>query len=901
MSRISVAEQATKAGERINVVIMASAGTGKTHQLSNRYLKLLLDGESPERILATTFTRKAAGEIFDRVVERLVQACLNDESRIDLGQDLHTPELTRERCLSVLAQLSRQLHRTRVDTLDAFFAEVARCFALEMQLPSAWRIVEEGENERIKARAVDRLLDETEIQAAQQMVHWIVGTTSSRYVATTLLKEIDAAHELFIESQEVGEKAWNFLKVSPEPTPLALAAAMDYLESLRTSYSSFIAGIDPVLRELREGRWKHAMGLALLKNAVPGGKYRNKDIPPELLDATATLRNFTVTHLRNGIAYRTSAAYKLVRSFHEHYWDLKRELVRFDLKMSRTALATLEYSGQSQRLAYRLDGWIDHLLLDEFQDTSPMQWLVIKGLATRIAEHNGSERTLFCVGDVKQAIYGFRGGTSSILQALASGNELPNLQLENLNVSYRSDQCVIELVNETFPKLHRHDNLGDALRRQTCLWQAEFPQHETVHEQPGYACLQTSAEITEEEKAAGLSQQQVTLREAARLVAALHRQTPQLSCVVLVQTNKAVALVIDELLRLEVNASAEGGNPLTDSAAVRVMLSALDLAEHPADTAAAFHVAHSSLGVQIGIPDDKYQDRELLVDVAERTRRALLTRGYGDLMAEWANALRSDCTRREWYRVQQFLDLAYGYGDGVTTRPIDFVKHIESLKKADPTASNVQVMTVHQSKGLGFDRVVVTELDGTENHPPSFSYDRDPVSHKTAHVLRYVGENERLALPSDVARILTADDLRRAEDTLCDLYVALTRAKHELRLVVSPSGHELAGKLKMPKSSAGLLRSALTETGAAPATTVLCAFGEPDWHKQPEFPDAKSQKQPRRPQLNFLPSGNTLHTEAPSKHRSDRLPGIVFKQAFDFERARSDAVRYVDARLVRGD
>ncbi len=122
-----------------NRIIRASAGTGKTFQLSNSFLQLLFGGAESDSILATTFTRKAAGEILDRVFARLADAALDDAKLAALSQQLALPLLDAAQCRRALAEMVRRLHRLRVGTLDSFFIEIARCFCLELGLPPGWR------------------------------------------------------------------------------------------------------------------------------------------------------------------------------------------------------------------------------------------------------------------------------------------------------------------------------------------------------------------------------------------------------------------------------------------------------------------------------------------------------------------------------------------------------------------------------------------------------------------------------------------------------------------------------------------------------------------------------------------------------------------------------------------
>ena len=152
-------------------LIRASAGTGKTYALTNRYLRLLQAGQHPDEILASTFTRKAAGEILGRVLLRLAQAATDDAKLAELQIALSHKSLTRRECLTLLARTTRQLHRLRIGTLDSFFAQLAGAFALEIGLPPGWRIAEEHEDAALRARAIEALLDNEDAGNLLTLVH----------------------------------------------------------------------------------------------------------------------------------------------------------------------------------------------------------------------------------------------------------------------------------------------------------------------------------------------------------------------------------------------------------------------------------------------------------------------------------------------------------------------------------------------------------------------------------------------------------------------------------------------------------------------------------------------------------------------------------------------------------
>ncbi|MFO0882902.1 MAG: UvrD-helicase domain-containing protein [Pirellulales bacterium] len=125
---------ATKSATLENLVIRASAGTGKTYRLTNRFLGLLARGVGCDQILATTFTRKAAGEIFDRVLQRLAIAASDGKRAKELAQAIEFESLDQAQALVMLRELTSRLHSLRIGTLDSYFIQIASSLALRTRV-----------------------------------------------------------------------------------------------------------------------------------------------------------------------------------------------------------------------------------------------------------------------------------------------------------------------------------------------------------------------------------------------------------------------------------------------------------------------------------------------------------------------------------------------------------------------------------------------------------------------------------------------------------------------------------------------------------------------------------------------------------------------------------------------
>lgn len=803
-----------------NIVISASAGTGKTYQLTNRFLKLLFEGVPPQRILATTFTRKAAGEILDRVLLRLALAATDAGKRSELATALKDPKLTRQRCLDLLVETLRQLHCLRIGTLDSFFSQIAGSFALELGLPLGWRIAEPLEDDALREQAVDAVLSRGKSQDLLALFHLLTKGDVNRSIVSLVL---GAAREMYDLFRETEGTAWNQLR-SPAGLPAdQFAIAMQALlqapipsgEQWKKAHAGDVAAAEA-------GNWKEFVGRGLPGKVLAREEtYYRKPIPQAVVAIYERLIDHAKSALVSQIARQTEATYELLSKFATEYEQLKdqRRAMRFDDITWRLA------RGLDRALvgpmAFRLDSGLSHLLLDEFQDTSLAQWRVLRPLAehvtTAAAAGSLESRSFFCVGDAKQAIYGWRGGLAEIFDALDVS--LTGLSKFELAKSYRSSQPVIDTVNAVFSRLTQHPNL-ERLAEPVRAWQDAFPKHTTDKvDLPGYVCLRVSPRPMDDQ-----DPNEVHYEFAAAEVARLAGQAPGRSVGVLVRTNDAVARMIYLLRKRNVPASEEGGNPLIDSPAVELLLSLLRIADHPGDTVARYHVARSPLGKLIGYED--HRDAVAAVDLSHALRGRLLENGYGATLFHFAGLLAPICDERDRSRLTQLVELSYQYQADSTLRADDFIALVETHRVADPSSAVIRVMTVHQAKGLEFDIVVLPEL-GTRltGQPRPFVAGRPQPAANIDVVCRYCDESVRELLPAKIQLLFDAATHQAVSESLCLLYVAMTRAVHALHMLVAPNDKEK----NLPKTYAGLLRAALTSGQPVSGGELPYSCGDANW------------------------------------------------------------------------
>ncbi|MFM9068435.1 MAG: UvrD-helicase domain-containing protein [Planctomycetota bacterium] len=827
-----------------NLVIRASAGSGKTFQLSNRFLDLVLRDQSVDSILATTFTRKAAGEIEDRVLLRLAEASLDSKKLKELAKFVAAPWLTEDSCLEYLEKVVRQFHRLRISTLDSFFIQIAQGLILEMGLAAGWRIIDDIEDQRLRELAIADLLAREDQADLNRLVNWLTKGKAQRSVAELIRDTVSKLYKVY---QEAPSAAWDRIPSRPRLTDeqldeLLAALAVSELPQHKAAVSSHAA----TLEKARAGLWEEVPSSGLAAKVAAGERlYQRKPISAELFQLYQQLLSHAAATVLDQVRTQTKATYELLDRFHGFYERLKRErkALRFEdvtrhvgaymAAADKNGMPTADVKLLQQRLAqltFRLDARLDHLLLDEFQDTSLSQWNVLRPLAMHATSHpdlvqskSSKEpetlRSFFCVGDGKQAIYGWRGGVADIFEAL--NKQLRGLQSEPLNTSYRSSPVVIEAVNRVFKNLGRHQGL-ERFQEVVEAWSERFPKHTTAKENyPGYVALEVGPDEQEGDNA--------FLKFVTQRIADLAAQAPDKTIGVLVSTNDQIAEIIFGLRALKVSASEEGGNPLTDSAAVQIIMSLLEIADHPGSTIARFHVAESSLGRALQVP--VISDGPGWSHLAAEVRQRLMHEGYGEVITSWALQLRSHCDAREWRRLQQLIAAAYRFQPTATLRTRDFIQVIEMRRVADPSDANVVVTTIHKSKGLQYDIVVLPQLDRSlTRQPDSFVVGRPDAISPIDLVCRYMSRDIQEILPPDLQAVFTAADASGITEGLCVLYVALTRAVHALHMIIEPKNNKTGD---LPKTFAALLRAALQDELAPLKPNMVCyESGDPNWPKK---------------------------------------------------------------------
>ena len=456
-------------------VITASAGSGKTHQLVNRYLHLAftLADRRLSRILTVTFTRKAAAEMQQRIIEEAARLLSEESSRRELEAALGTwfrgkaGVAIRETANHIL----RNSQSMRAVTMDSLFSWLSSRFSVEAGLPVPSEVATASRQAELTRAAWFRLLNcddcrralhraasilEGDLNAVLSFVEGLYrGFRPTLYLHYRGDREAMREDLTLEEGEPYSRKmlerdlwVWieSLLADFPRNTPAR--------SKLFAEISEFLATKD-LERLLSSALFKPAAARWFEENpCLPLFTVNRGKLPAELKeraeDADEYLARFCLS-LKVRLYNRLVENLFVLHGYYEKIIkEVKRESALVDFAdISIGAFRLLQNPG----IAFTLQSGIQHLLIDEFQDTSRLQWEIFRPVAEELLSGQGvfGTQSFFAVGDLKQSIYGFREADYTLLEevaARAAGSE--GLELLTLHRSFRSSPLIIEFVNAVF-------------------------------------------------------------------------------------------------------------------------------------------------------------------------------------------------------------------------------------------------------------------------------------------------------------------------------------------------------------------------------------------------------------------------------------------------------------------
>ncbi len=848
-----------------NEMILASAGSGKTYRLTNRYLRLMALGAEPERIVALTFTRKAAGEFFDEILKKLARAAETPAEAAALAEGIGCPDLDSAAAAEMLATLVDRMHQLELGTLDGFFYRIVRNFPFELGLSAPPELLDENAM-RMEKRRVFRHVFRTPGQSGEAARREFIEAfkqatwgSEEKRLSSKLDRFVDDHHEVYLAAPE--RELWGVeRRIWPEGCRW-LGSRVDHRRALAVLEERFQS------RKLSEGQSKAWRKLfAAAEEWEPGSPWRpefktplgnalkvwpdleagsaeymigRKALPLDPVECAALrdlVRCLFASELEKKLQI-TRGLYEILRGFESAYADLVRSGGRLTFGDILTLLAGGADQEQRPRLSqddhgpgrlainYRIDGHYDHWLLDEFQDTSFVQWRALSDLIDEVVQDAEGRRSFFYVGDVKQAIFAWREGDSRLFREIYdhynwAGGPAAIVE-QRMSESWRSSPAVIESVNRVFGdhEVLKTLFLSDAVIR----WIDGWDPHRARHEDRQGCVRFFQAPDRESRHAAVLA----VLREVDPLVRGL-------SCAILVQKNDQAAEIL-QYLRAHGEFPVAGEmdiRPGTDNPLGMALISLFKWAAYPGDTYAWEHVRMTPIWTIIEERRSSAERDSVARGILESIHRD----GFACTAAEWIAQLERinvlDPFNRE--RGEIIVSAARAF-DALGRRSVaDFVEFLHDYSLHETGADGtVRVMTIHKSKGLGFDVVILPELEG----------ERLDARRRKLAVSRTASREVEWVLDPPARQIVEHDSVLAAHDRttgadacyerFCQLYVAMTRAKRATYLVTEP--------LKKSSSSANFVRWLNAALAKGDPVNVSCGdtvlellyeTGNPEWYAE---------------------------------------------------------------------
>ncbi len=492
--------QARAADPVASAWVAANAGTGKTYVLVTRVLRLLLAGTPPGRILCLTYTKAAAAEMSNRLFARLANWATADLPTLHADLAVVTGTAAEDGRIADARSLFARAIETpgglKVQTIHAFCERLLRRFPLEAGVASGFTVLDEATEVQLRRAAIDAVLTQAtgpEAGALGPALNLISTRAINDSFDNTLKSVLDERDWLraLVTQDDAGDGdphaaimrgLHQSLGVRPGADDTTLADALsDCIDRplARTICALLSDGLATDLKLLDtlseavqpdaalEARIAAITGFLLTQAGEPRKKLFTKKLAEQRPDLDARLKRtqaevMALLQERQALAVATasSALIRIADAVLQRFeaGKAQRAALTFDDLIAATA-RLLSTSPDAQWVLFKLDGGLDHILVDEAQDTAPAQWQVVKGLAAEFFTGAGATetvRTLFAVGDEKQSIYGFQGAEPRLFAefgeyfaGLAQAIQHPFHRVP-LTLSFRSTAAVLGGVDAVF-------------------------------------------------------------------------------------------------------------------------------------------------------------------------------------------------------------------------------------------------------------------------------------------------------------------------------------------------------------------------------------------------------------------------------------------------------------------
>ena len=695
------------------LALKASAGSGKTFALTVRYISLLLLGAKPNEILTLTFTNKAANEMSERIYKTLLT--LGDNEAY-LNAIVEQSSLSKEDILGKKNFLVKSFSSATLSifTIDKFVNKILREFCGYIGISDDFEIKEDD----IEALSMKFLqsLNATQFETLIDFSHYEK-------------KKFNSIFELFKNLLEKNETV-DIVNIDAKLIDLQKSNVLEFAFKIKEQILNCSGASASAIKAVDFETFDDLFGRTWLeKETLSDYSYFKKCASGILENHFFSLKEQIAIYYKLRAGYSLSKLFELYLMFKEFKFTFNKNKNYLEFNdISNLVYELLSTKIDKDFLYFRLDSSFSHILMDEFQDTSLLQYRILEPLIKEILSGDQTKfKTFFYVGDTKQSIYRFRGGKRELFDYVANTNKV--LEVEVLNTNYRSCENIISYVNSLFLNIPNY----------------EYFEQESVSK-GGYIEVLEDTQLDEDDKFENI---------ALKIVQLLENGVNFNDIAILTYTNADVLNLYYYLKEKFPNLkiSTEMTSKLINQQNVKAVINAIKYIFFKEE------IYKENLNALVGKP--VLNELDLNIKLEEKSIQ--------EIIKELASRLKIIDEN-----IIKLIEVS-----SVFTNIVDFVYEIDKLDSNMENSESVglQILTIFKSKGLEFNTVILLDRIKRKNVDKSsllFEYESVELRNIFYKIKGYENYNK------DYEKALAKEKALSLEDEINILYVALTRAKNNM-------------------------------------------------------------------------------------------------------------------------
>ncbi|WP_449019380.1 UvrD-helicase domain-containing protein [Prevotella jejuni] len=842
--------------EQALTVYKASAGSGKTFTLASEYITLVVKNPQDYRsILAVTFTNKATQEMKTRILSQLYgiahslpdSEAYYEQVRMKTG---FSEQTIRENAAKALSLLTHHYNEFRVQTIDAFFQSVLRNLARELNLTANLRV--DLNDEQVEAQAVDELINS--LEEGEEVLNWIRDyidknieddkgwnvISQIKDFGKNIFKDFYKDHKTELDDRFSDESFFNdFITDLRERRTRILNRLNEHAKQMYQKIRDanldnpnlFNRGANGLLShiiKLTKGTPSNDPTPQYIQSCIdsadkwPASKCPAKEKAAIIELASASLcsdlkilNDYRIKDWREyqscNLTLKHLSQLRLLHAISEAVDEINKDTNRFMLSNTQSLLCTLMKDSDTPFVFEKMGAYLKHIMIDEFQDTSTIQWNNFRKLLDNCMAQVDSHNLI--VGDVKQSIYRWRQGDWKLLNNIEHEFSKEQIKIEPLDTNYRSEENIIRFNNAFFKQavLQTVNELeSEEIQGATELVEAYKEIEQKPRKDNGKGCVRIKL-FRYDSKNASDYKQKILNELIENIRQLLDQGYKQKDIAILARSKAVIPDIVDSFQNIDTKVSlvSDEAFRLDASLAVNVIIEALRLLTHPHDKLTESKLVKLYQQQVINTGKDI---NDLFVGENSTELKSFLPSGYIDkfeslsrlslidLVDEIYSLFSLDSLEGQSAYVCTFYDTLNEYLRDHPADIDDFIEEWEDTLSSNTIQSDevdgIRLITIHKSKGLEYDNVLIPFCDwelektngitiwcsGDDKEKPYGELPLIPVDY-SSKMLGTVFEDD-----------YKEEHLQNTVDNMNLLYVAFTRAGKNLFITGKKYKERTSGK-----------------------------------------------------------------------------------------------------------